>query len=160
MDNKTPGKFYGCVSCKKHCCLLRDEKHDMRLYISGKEFEQIIYLTGKTNNITALTDGRIMINTNEDGFCPFVGKHGCVLGESRPLPCKFYPYGIMQKNGKYYLIRWTDICESFFDSNDQEEYDSLYKLIYPDLEKRAFAYDKNDDGKFIIIQRVPEMFLK
>ena len=159
-DKKTIGTFQGCISCKKHCCLLRSEKNNMCLYISGKEYEQIIALTGKTDNITILIDGRIIINVNKDGFCPFVDKHGCTLGEYRPLPCKYYPYGIMQKNGIYYLIRWTNICESFYDSNDQEEYDSLYKLIYPGLEKRAFVYNKNDDGKFIIIQQVPKIFLK
>jgi len=158
-DRKMIGIFQGCISCRKHCCLLRSEKNNMFLHISGKEYEQIIALTGITNNFSTLFDGRIVINSNEDGFCSFVGKQGCTLGEYRPLPCKFYPYGIMLKNGIYYLIRWTNICESFFDSNDQEEYDSLYRLIYPGLEKRAFVYNKNDEGKFVIVQQVPKMFL-
>ena len=159
MNKKTIGIFSGCVSCSKHCCLLRSERNNMCLHISGKEYELIITLTGKTNNFTTLNDGRIVININEDGFCPFVDKLGCTLGEYRPLPCKYYPYGIMLKNGIYYLIRWTNVCESFLDSNDQEEYDCLYRLIYPGLEKRAFVYNKNDKGKFIIIQQVPEIFL-
>ena len=131
----------------------------MYLYISGKEYEEIKDFTGNADNITILFDGRIVIKSNEDGFCPFVGRKGCTLKEHRPLPCKFYPYGIMLKNNRYYLIRWTNICESFFDSKDQEEYNSLYRLIYPGVEKRAFAYRKTDDGNFIIIQKVPDMFL-
>ena len=159
-NEKTAGIFQGCISCRKHCCLLRREKTNMCLYISGKESEQIESLIGKTDNITTLPDGRIVIKWNEEGYCPFVSKQGCTLGELRPLPCKFYPYGIMLKNNIYYLIRWTNICEFFADSNDQEEYDSLYKLIHPGLEKRAFAYSEHDEGNFGIVQEVPKMFLK
>ena len=158
-DNKTVGKFQGCALCSKHCCLFRREESKMCLYISGKECEQIEAFIGKTSNITMLSDSQIVIKWNEEGYCPFVGKHGCTLGELRPLPCKFYPYGIMVKNNVYYLIRWTNICESFTDSNVQEEYDSLYALIHPGLEKRAFAYSENDEGNFVIVQEVPKGFL-
>ena len=157
-NEKSVGIFKGCLSCKKHCCLLRREKTNMCLYISGKESEQIEALTGKTGSIKTLQDGRIFINWNEEGYCPFVNGQGCTLGELRPLPCKFYPYGIMLKNNIYYLIRWTNVCESFTD--DHEDYDSLYELIYPGLEKRAFLYSEKDEGNFITVQEVPKMFLK
>ena len=65
----------------------------------------------------------------------------------------------MLKNGIYYLIRWTNICESFIDSNNQEEYNSLYELIYPGLKKKAFAYNKRDEGNFVIVQKIPEEYL-
>ena len=159
-NKKTAGIFAGCKSCKKHCCLLQREKTNMCLYISGKENDQIESLTGKTNNITTLSDGRMHIKWNEEGYCSFVSKQGCTLGELRPLPCKFYPYGIMEKNAVYFLIRWTNICESFSDSNDQEEYNTLYDLIYPGLEKRAFVYSENDEGNFVIVQKVPEIYLR
>jgi len=158
-NKKTAGTFKGCSSCKKHCCLFRQENISLFLSISGKEYEQIKDLTGKTDNMTTLLDGRIVIRNDKNGFCPFVNEQGCTLRENRPLPCKFYPYGIMLKNNIYYLIRWTNMCESFFDSNDQDEYNSLYELIYPGLEKRAFVYNKNDEGDFIIIQKVPKMYL-
>ena len=154
------GTFKGCASCSRHCCLLRREDTNMCLYISGRECEQIEAMLGKTKKIMVLPDGQIMIKWNEEGYCPFVGRHGCTLGESRPLPCKFYPYGIMKKNGIYYLIRWTNICESFTDSNDQEEYESLYELIYPGLEKRAFDYSEKDEGRFVIVQEVHRLLLK
>ena len=154
------GIFQCCTSCKKHCCLFKRVISSMYLYISGKECEQIEAEVGKTNNITILSDGRIVIKWNDEGNCPFVSRQGCTLGELRPLPCKFYPYGIMLKNNFYYLIRWTNICESFTDSNDQEEYDSLYELIYPGLEKRAFPYSENDEGNFEIVQEVPKMYLR
>ena len=107
-----------------------------------------------------MRDGRIFIKWNEEGYCPFVNSKGCTLGEKRPLPCKFYPYGIMLKDDVFYLIRWTNICESFTDNNDQEEYNSLYSLIYPGLEKRAFAYNEKDEGSFVIVQEVPKVFLR
>ena len=158
MENEA-GIFNGCVSCKKHCCLLLRENSKMILYISGKECEQIEGLVGKTGNISTLPDGKIFFKWNEKGYCPFVSKQGCTLGELRPLPCKFYPYGIMLKDNIYYLIRWTNICKTFLDSNNQEEYDGLYNLIYPGLEKRAFVYDKKDEGNFVIVQEVPRVFL-
>ena len=160
MNKKTVGLFTGCRSCRKHCCLFKREESNMCLYISGKESEQIEAITGKTGNITSLPDGRIVIKWNEEGYCPFVNKQGCTLGELRPLPCKFYPYGIMLKDNIYYLIRWTNICESFMDNNDQDEYDSLYELIYPGLEKRAFPYSEHDEGSFVIVQEVPKKFLR
>ena len=162
MENESEGSdgiFQGCASCRKHCCLLKREKTKMFLYISGREYEKIIELTGDAGSFTILMDGRILIRTKEDGYCPFAGRQGCTLRENRPLPCKFYPYAIMLKNSIYYLIRWTDICECFFDSNDQEEYNGLYRLIYPGLEKRAFNYSPKDEGNFIIVQKVPRMFL-
>jgi len=162
MENnseETTGIFKGCVSCRKHCCLLRREKTNMTLYVSGKEYEQILAITGNADNFKTLFNGQILVKTNDNGFCPFVNDKGCILKEQRPLPCKFYPYGIMLKNNIYYLIRWTNICESFLDSRNQEEYNSLYCLIYPGLEKRAFLYNKNDEGKFVVVQQVPEMFL-
>ena len=158
-NDKPAGIFNGCASCRKHCCLFVRKDSNMCLYISGKECEQIEVLTGKTGKITALSDGRIVINCNDEGYCPFVSIHGCTLGELRPLPCKFYPYGIMVKDSVYYLIRWINICESFTDSNDQDEYDRLYALIHPGLEKRAFAFNEHDDGKFVIVQKVPKIFL-
>ena len=158
-DEKATGIFQGCALCRKHCCLLRRDKTSMVLYISGREYEQIAAFTGNADHITTLTDGRIAIKCNENGYCPFVGKQGCTLGEFKPLPCKFYPYGIMLKNNIHYLIRWINICESFSDSNDQEEYDGLYGLIYPGVEKRAFVYNKSDEGNFVIVQKVPRMFL-
>ena len=159
-NEKTAGIFGSCASCKKHCCLLQREETNMCLYISGKESEQIESLVGKSNNIATLPDGRILIKWNKEGYCPFVSKLGCTLGELRPLPCKFYPYGIMQKDSIYYLIRWTNVCESFADSNEQDEYNMLYELIYPGLEKRAFVYCEKDEGNFIIVQKVPERYLK
>ena len=156
---KITGIFQGCASCRKHCCLLRRKEIHMYLSISGKECEQIEALIGKTNNIKTMPSGKFIIELTEEGFCPFVDRQGCTLGELKPLPCKFYPYGILLKNNVYYLIRWTNVCKTFVDSNDQNEYNSLYELIYPWLEKRAFAYDEKDEGKFIIIQKVPEIYL-
>ena len=157
---KKAGVFEGCKTCTKHCCLLQREHTNMCLYISGKESDQIESITGKTDYITTLSDGRMFIKWNKEGYCPFVSRQGCTLGELKPLPCKFYPYGIMQKDLVYYLIRWTNICESFTDSNEQEEYDTLYELIYPGIEKRAFDFSKKDIADFIIVQKVPEVYLK
>ena len=159
-DERTTGIFEGCASCREHCCLFLRDKANMHLHISGRECEQIEAIMGKTEAIVSLPDGRIVIKWNEKGMCPFVGEHGCILGEYRPLPCKFYPYGIIYKEGKYYMIRWTNICESFSDSNDQYEYDSLYELIFPGLEKRAFDYSEKDEGNYIIVQEVPKRYLK
>jgi len=159
-NNKDAGTFTGCASCVKHCCLLMREDTKMCLYISGSECEQIEALMGKSEHIKILSDGRIFIQWNEEGYCPFVTEKGCSLGEKRPLPCKFYPYGIMNKNNRYYLIRWINVCESFVDSKDQEVYDTLYRLIYPGLEKRAITLKESDEGNYEIIQKLPDFFLK
>jgi len=159
MEEKHIGIFSGCASCKKHCCFFTREE-SLCLYISGRECEEIEAITGKTGYIKSLNDGRIIIKWDKDGYCPFVNENGCTLGDSRPLPCKFYPYGIMHKESHFYLIRWTNVCVSFIDSGNQDEYDSLYKLIYPGLEKRAFTHDEKDDGKFEIVQIVPNRFLR
>jgi len=72
-------------------------------------------------------ENKAIIKSAPEGYCVFVGAHGCILKDDKPKSCKIYPYQVGRRDGEYYLYRSVKICKT----NDWvvDDYSDLYELM-------------------------------
>ena len=60
------------------------------------------------------------IKTDENNNCVFLTEEGCAIASMRPFDCIMFPYCILKRDGKYFLIRYTNLCDFSSDTNIDE----------------------------------------
>jgi Fe-S-cluster containining protein len=140
-DDKHNGYFQGCNICTEHCCLFQRGDINMYVGITEDEIKQIEQYTGK-NDFINTSRNRSVLKHNADGYCIFVNKHGCTLNKYRPLSCRVYPYGVIKKDYKFWLFRWTDICPSFTVWDDGMDFTPIIRMFLPLHDGNVFVYDE------------------
>ncbi len=114
---KEIGTFLYCSNCKKSECCTDFTNIDDPL-ITQQELKTIEEKTGKKDFAIKVTKNLYKIKTNKIGQCFFYENHKCQIYSYRPIDCRLYPFGIVNKENKYYLVLYKNPCKGFFANKD------------------------------------------
>ncbi|MDD3187538.1 MAG: YkgJ family cysteine cluster protein [Bacilli bacterium] len=120
---KEIGTYKDCSNCKNknnNCCT--DFVNIDNPLITEKELEIIKLRSNNKEFYKKITPHLYNIKTCENGVCPFY-KKGCSIYLYRPVDCRLYPFDIIRKKDKYYLILYkypcnnVEVTKKFIDDN-------------------------------------------
>ena len=95
---------------------------------------------------------KIRLNNNE---CIFLKNGRCQVYDYRPLDCKLYPFDIIKKNSKYYLVLYQLGCIEEYTVVDN--FDCLNDLV----EKiKPWIIDYTDDRNYTKMKRLKYKVIK
>ncbi len=150
----------GCYDVCNHCCvggrccssfdiinspvLNNDEMTKIREILNSDEF----YIAVDKNIY------KLKTNNNK---CIFLKNGRCSIYENRPLDCRLYPFDIIKKDSKYYLILYQLDCTSDYKIVDDVNcVNNLIDKIRPWIEDFTDNrnYTKMKNLKYIIIKQI------
>ena len=128
-ENIQIGVYHGCSNCSTHKCCAHSGGFVLAPYatypwILPEEAAIIAKIVGHSDFYLPPLHGERfgrLIRDHTDN-CPFLLPEGCGIFDHRPFDCRMYPFDILHKNGEYYLIRYTNLCDTnlqFDDNIDQ-----------------------------------------
>lgn len=150
------GCYTNCASCTltQKCCshfnemnapvLNREEQLEIQNYIGYKQFCKKI----KDN---------IFHMSVDDSDCVFYKNGKCTIYQYRPVDCKLFPYDIIKKNKKYYLIIYFLEClniEEFIKNNPCDK--DLIEQVKPWIKDftSKINYSKMGKWQYKIIEEI------
>lgn len=152
----TPGNFKQCENCKINgeCCKSFCEINSP--CVNNQELKQIKDIT-KSDNFFIKVDDNLFNLKNYTGKCIFYKNGKCSIYQNRPTDCKLFPFDIIKKNSRYYLILYLLDCYDY--DNIKKEIinlDNLIDKIIPWIDKFTDKrnYTKMQKLKYKIIKEV------
>ncbi len=95
-----------------------------------------------SNNFYEIVDKKIYIMKLNNNKCIFWRNGRCSIYKNRPLDCRLYPFDIIKKDSKYYLVLYQLDCISDYKIvEDFNCIDNLIDEIKPWIE--AYIDDRN-----------------
>lgn len=147
------GTYNICSNCKlKPNCCTHFDKIDAPVL---NDIEKNIIMNKiKKKDFFHKTNEKLYRLKTVDNHCIFYINNHCTIYNIRPTDCKLYPFDIIKKNNKYYLILYELKCIKNQDfSIYQENIEKLVNEIKPWIEDftdiRNFAKLKNIKYKII-----------
>lgn len=102
-----------CEECKG-CC--RFDKSDIWIYpkVTEEESKRIFEKYGVKMQKLGENIYGFESRFDENGIvtCPALGEQGCILGDNKPVSCKYYPVVLVKKDGKV-VIALDSFCREF-----------------------------------------------
>lgn len=112
--NKDIGTFSHCSGCQNkmpECCTSFINIDDALMTIN--ELKLIKQKTGLKDFYQEVTKRLYKIKNNEAGHCLFYIDNKCQIYDYRPIDCRLYPFGIINKDNNYYLVAYKRPCDNF-----------------------------------------------
>jgi len=123
------GIFNGCLNCTDYCCFFKRKDITVQAGLTDTEIRNIASLKNMRSSafVEYVGENKAIIKSTPEGYCVFVGEHGCLLKDDKPNSCKTYPYQVGIRDGEYYLYRSVKICKT----NDWlvDDYSDLFELM-------------------------------
>lgn len=127
----TLGNFKPCTNCKINgeCCQSFCEINSP--CINDKELNKIKDIAKNNNFFTKVDDNLFNLKTY-NGECIFYKEGKCSIYQNRPTDCKLFPFDIIKKNSRYYLILYLLNCYDYGDIQKESiNLDNLIDEIIP-----------------------------
>ncbi len=148
------GTFKKCTNCKKNinCCQSFDKINPPTLC----EYEVNEIGNKYTDFVDEICDDLYSIKI-VNNTCIFYKNNKCEIYNIRPLDCKLYPFDILRKENKFYLILYRLNCNNINDYiNDMKDIDLIIEKIKPWIEKftNPLNFTKMKDKEYILIKEI------
>ena len=150
------GCFYHCTNCKiqSNCCsnfdkinapvLNKEEVNNIKNSVENKDFFNTI-----SNNLYSLK--------TKDNKCIFYINDKCTIYNNRPLDCRLFPFDIINKNNKYYLILYNLKCLNTLEfKHNLDNINNLIENIIPWIKDftKDTNYTKMNNFNYTIIKEI------
>ena len=148
------GTFKKCTNCseKRNCCELFNELNAPTL-----SKEELNNIKEKYVDFYEEIDENTYSIKTINNVCFFYQNGKCQIYDKRPLDCRLYPFDIIEKENKYYLILYKLKCNSQNDYiNDLEDIDKIVNQIKPWIKEftNPSNFTKMKDQEYIIIKEI------
>jgi len=152
MNNE--GTFKKCTNCseKINCCESFNKLNSPTLSIDEVNNIKENY----TDFFDKIDDNTYVIKTINNK-CFFYKNNRCQIYDKRPLDCRLYPFDIIEKENKYYLILYKLKCNSKNDYiNDLKDIDIIVNQIKPWIKEftNSYNFTKMKNQEYIIIKEI------
>lgn len=151
---KCDGTFKNCTNCKKsiNCCQEFNKLNAPSISIEEKELINKYY-----SNFYDELEKNIFTLKTKNNTCIFFKNNNCSIYNIRPLDCRLYPYDIIEKEEKYFLILYKLNCinENIF-LNNMNEINSLIEKIKPwikDFTNKS-NFSKMINQEYVILREI------
>ncbi|MBE6153948.1 MAG: YkgJ family cysteine cluster protein [Firmicutes bacterium] len=154
MQDIQNGCYDICTNCfaDGNCCSSFDTINAPVL--NKDELMQLIEVLKKDDFYDAVDDNLYKIRTNNNE-CIFLKNGRCSIYNFRPLDCKLYPFDIIKKDSKYYLVLYQLDCIEGYTIVDN--FDCLDELI----EKiKTWIVDYTDDRNYTKMRKLKYKVIK
>ena len=154
MQDIQNGCYDVCTNCFcwGSCCSSFDK---IDAPVLNKEELMLLMEVLKRNDFYDVVDDnlyKIRLNNNE---CIFLENGRCSIYNYRPLDCKLYPFDIIKKDSKYYLILYQLGCiENYLIVDNFDCLDNLIEKIKP------WIKDYTDDRNYTKMKRLEYKVIK
>ena len=155
MENTKRGCFNICSNCMLdiNCCSVFDKINSPVL-----NKEELIKIREflKNDNFYDVIDENLFKLKVKNNKCIFLNNGKCTIYNYRPIDCKLYPFDIIKKDSKYYLILYSLNCIENKIEYETKSINSLIDSLYPWIDDFTDErnYTKMKTLKYKIIKEI------
>ena len=131
----------GCGTCNL-CC----RKYAGNRFVTRGEIRKIA-ASGATDFFQKKPEFDFFVLKDKAGYCMFYDRKAgrCSIYTCRPADCRFFPYDLLRKGGKYFWIKWkiekpAPGCLIYAGLDDEAEVSRLEKMVLPGFRGALKAY--------------------
>jgi Fe-S-cluster containining protein len=148
------GTFQKCTKCKEklNCCQLFDKLNSPSL-----SEEEVNIIKEKYTDFLDNTCNNTYTIKTINNTCIFYKNNKCEIYDIRPLDCRLYPFDIIEKENKYYLILYKLTCNNKSDYiNDIKDIDIIIEKIKPWIKEftNPTNFTKMKNQEYIVIKEI------
>jgi len=146
--------FKKCTNCKQNinCCQSFDKINPPSLCEN-----EVKAISNKYDNFFDKISDDLYTIKIVNNNCVFYKNNKCEIYDIRPLDCRLYPFDIIKKDNKFYLILYKLVCNNINDYiNELKNVNLIIEKIKPwiDIFTNPVNFTKMTDKEYVIVKEI------